>query len=161
MAANKSIVNYTDASYDSEKYSQFSLNDKETMDFEMAFRTKTYQVHRQVLERKSYFQRMIKNMTSSFVRVHQPDISALIFEIYVRYTYSGEISLDRNNVTDVAKAANILSDDELLEHCENFFIDNLQHFQSSDLNYLAHVVNMPELARRLEASVWNLENFMH
>ncbi|RHZ72846.1 hypothetical protein Glove_236g68 [Diversispora epigaea] len=90
-----------------------------------------YKVHSIILQsRSSYFKKKFDEITfnENHVKVLKlPNISVKVFNVIIKYIYSGKISLEKleNSVIfDLLIASNELELDELIEHLQTNFVNN-------------------------------------
>ncbi|GET03427.1 carbohydrate-binding module family 13 protein [Rhizophagus clarus] len=106
---------------------------------------KTFHAHKVVLSYRSpYLRRKLstnkKNRDGILARIELSNILPEIFEIILRYIYSGRLSLKEYDTLDIVKllvAANELNLQELVAHIQSFLIENKVNWmeQNFDLIY--------------------------
>lgn len=103
-------------------------SDSKFCDFQLKVEDRTFNVHRVVLSASSpYFEALFSNdlieKESKFVEIK--DINSKIFEAIVDYIYSGDISIDGDNVQELLSAAHRLQLSEIVSICCQFLIKQL------------------------------------
>ncbi|CAG2162897.1 unnamed protein product [Oppiella nova] len=102
--------------------------DSKFCDFQLKVEDKTFDVHRVILSASSpYFEALFSNdlleKESKFVELK--DISAKIFEELIEYIYSGELSINGDNVQELVSVANRLELSEIVTICCQYMTKQL------------------------------------
>ncbi|RHZ71579.1 hypothetical protein Glove_256g111 [Diversispora epigaea] len=96
-----------------------------------------YKVHSNILQSRSpYFNKKFNEITSNDDHVKLlklPNISANVFDVVIKYIYSGKFSLEKlenSVILDLLITSNELELDELVEHLQSHLINNCASFLS-------------------------------
>ncbi|CAG2183085.1 unnamed protein product, partial [Oppiella nova] len=94
--------------------------DSKFCDFQLKVEDKTFDVHRVILSASSpYFEALFSNdlLEKESKYVELKDISAKIFDELIEYIYSGELSINGDNVQELVSVANRLELSEIVTIC--------------------------------------------
>ncbi|RIA87225.1 hypothetical protein C1645_777761 [Glomus cerebriforme] len=94
---------------------------------------KTFKAHSYILRaRSTYFKSALSNnwviiKDNSIIYFNKPNISPLIFDIILRYIYTGNINFDKDNITqiiDLMIAADEMGLLEIINYIQNYILEN-------------------------------------
>ncbi|KAG9306458.1 hypothetical protein G9A89_003568 [Geosiphon pyriformis] len=133
--------------------------------------TKTFHSHSPILARSSYFAVALSSnwakRENNTIIFSKPNISPQIFEVIIRYIYSGEILLDEYEVPIVVEllvAADELIMEDLISHLEDYLIKQHEEELKENFFTLRETSNRHESFKNALASILcrddlNLEEF--
>ncbi|CAB4430236.1 unnamed protein product [Rhizophagus irregularis] len=158
------------------------LNDEEYYDITIEVgndpQVKIFRAHMIILYyRSSYLQRILstnkRKNDETLTHIKLPNISPKVFQIILRYIYSGRISLKENNILDIINllvSASELGIQELILYVQSFLIENKSNWmeQTFDLIYRTSFENdsfldlqkyCTELISKQPEKIFNSTNF--
>lgn len=111
---------------------------------------KTFRAHRSVLASCSpYFDSILKMHRVVKERLTVTCQNSEVFQCLINYMYTGNVMIDRDNVTEMLRLANHFLVNKLKYHCEEYLGKNLDISNCLSVRNLAEKYNMTELAKHV------------
>ncbi|RHZ88886.1 hypothetical protein Glove_21g383 [Diversispora epigaea] len=128
-----SIQFYDNLSNDLTQLLESGVNYDVSIEVEDTLFTKIYKVHSIILQTRSpYFKKKFNEITFTSIQVLKlPNIYFKVFEIIIKYIYSGKIYLEKieNSVIfDLLITSNELELDELVQYLQNYLVKNKDYW---------------------------------
>ncbi|KAH9388904.1 hypothetical protein TYRP_008253 [Tyrophagus putrescentiae] len=120
-------------------------------DFELHVGEKVFKVHKVVLAASSGYFDVMFNNKENFIENEEnkinlsEDVDPQTCETLLTYIYTGEITVNANNVQDIARISNMFELMELVEHCSTFLEKSISKNNCIGILRFADFYGFPQL----------------